>query len=92
MRIAEVIGTVTLSCCLPEFDGASLRVVLPLGLSALQGEDASDAEPVIVFDELAAGHRSRIALSEGAEAAQPFRPELKPVDAYNAAIIEQLDI
>ena len=90
MRIAEVIGTVTLSRCLPEFKGASLRLALPLGLAALKGEDASDAESVVVFDEFAAGNQARIALSEGAEAAQPFRPELRPVDAYNAAIIDQI--
>jgi hypothetical protein len=33
-----------------------------------------------------------VALSEGGEAAQPFRPELKPVDAYNAAILDELDV
>jgi hypothetical protein len=31
-------------------------------------------------------------LSEGPEAAQPFLPELKPVDAYNAGILDHLDI
>jgi hypothetical protein len=33
-----------------------------------------------------------IAISEGAEAAQPFRPELKPVDAYCAAILDSVDL
>ena len=45
-----------------------------------------------MYDELGTGLGSYIALSEGGEAAQPFRPELKPVDAYNAAIIDQIDI
>ena len=92
MRIAEVLGTVTLSRCLPEFDGASLRLALPFSLAALKDEGTNDAESVVVYDELGAGNQVRIAMSEGAEAAQPFRPELKPVDAYNAAIIDQIAI
>ena len=35
---------------------------------------------------------ARIAVSEGAEAAQPFRPLDKPIDAYNAAILDAVDI
>ena len=45
---------------------------------------APTADPLVVWDELGAGNGSLIALSEGAEAAQPFRPDIKPVDAYNA--------
>jgi ethanolamine utilization protein EutN len=33
-----------------------------------------------------------VALSESTEAAAPFFPELKPVDAYNAAILDHLTI
>ena len=39
-----------------------------------------------------AGLGDRVGLSEGGEAAQPFRPDLKPVDAYCALIIDQLEI
>lgn len=104
MRIAEVIGKVTLNQCLPAFEGALLPLVVPLGLVQLQKgaqlqegaqlrEDAAwDAETLVVYDQLGAGQQSRIALSEGGEAAQPFLPELKPVDAYNAAILDVLDI
>ncbi len=98
MRIAEIIGTVTLSHYLPEFEGATLRLACPLGLSELglnelEGEGASvNTEPLVVYDLLGANINTRIALSEGGEAAQPFRPELKPVDAYNAAIIDQISL
>ena len=44
------------------------------------------------WDELGAGVGDRISLSEGPEAAQPFRPELKPVDAYNSAILDHVDL
>ena len=45
-----------------------------------------------MFDELGAGVGSRIAISEGREAAQPFYPEVKPIDAYNAAILDTLSV
>jgi ethanolamine utilization protein EutN len=77
---------------LPEFKGASFRLARPLGLTEITEQTAGTAEPLVVYDELGANHASRIALSEGAEAAQPFRPELKPVDAYNAAIIDEIRI
>jgi len=53
-------------------------------------EPKSDA--LVVYDDLGAGVGSRIAFSEGGEAAQPFEPAMKPVDAYNAAILESIDV
>jgi ethanolamine utilization protein EutN len=92
MRIAQIIGTVTLSRSHPTFRGATLKLAVPLSLENLTGAAEADAEPLVVWDELGAGRDSQIALSEGAEAAQPFRPEIKPVDAYNAAILDQISI
>ena len=92
MRIAQVIGTVTLNRCHPTFVGARLRLVVPLSLSNLADDAPNTAEELVIWDELGAGIGSRIALSEGAEAAQPFRPENKPVDAYNAAILDDIEI
>jgi ethanolamine utilization protein EutN len=48
-------------------------------------------EEIVAFDELGAGVGSRVAISEGREAAMPFHPEIKPIDAYNAAILDHLD-
>ena len=98
MRIAQVIGKVTLNQCLPAFEGALLPLVVPLGPAQLQPgaqlweEGACDAETLVAYDQLGAGQPGRIALSEGGEAARPFLPELKPVDAYNAAILDVLDM
>jgi microcompartment protein CcmK/EutM len=92
MRIAEIIGTVTLNRCHPSFRGARLRLVAPLELGNLVDDAAVTADPLVAWDELGGGLGDRIALSEGPEAAQPFRPEIKPVDAYNAAILDHLDI
>ncbi len=92
MRIGEVIGTVTLSRAHPSFASASLRLAIPLTLAELEGQTAPMGEALVVYDELGAGIGSRIAISEGGEAAQPFHPELKPVDAYNAAILDNIHL
>lgn len=92
MRIAEVIGTVTLSRCHPTFDGATLKLCVPMRLDDLRQQGPSQEEPIVVFDEFAAGIGSRIMLSEGGEAAQPFKPNWKPVDAYNAGLLDEIDI
>jgi ethanolamine utilization protein EutN len=92
MRIAEVIGVVTLNQCHPSFRGARLRLVRPLSLDELTTDRPGQADPIVAWDELGAGIGSRIAISEGSEAAQPFRPQLKPVDAYCAAILDQINL
>ena len=45
----------------------------------------------MIYDDLGAGVGSRIGFSEGGEAAAPFHPEKKPVDAYCACILDQRD-
>jgi microcompartment protein CcmK/EutM len=91
MRIAKVVGTVTLSRSHPSYSGARLRLVVPLSLAELKGQ-VSQADEMVAWDDNGAGLGSLVAISEGAEAAQPFRPELKPVDAYAAAIIDNVDL
>ncbi|MEE8451239.1 MAG: EutN/CcmL family microcompartment protein [Thermoguttaceae bacterium] len=91
MRIGEVIGTVTLNRCHPSFAGASLKLVVPLTWDNLSGRSDESVGEIAVFDQLGAGIGCRIALSEGREAAMPFYPEVKPIDAYNAAILDTLD-
>ena len=92
MRIAKVVGTVTLNRCHPSFEGARLRLVVPLSLVELKGEREPQADEMVVWDENGAGMGSLIAVSEGAEATQPFRPELKVVDAYASAILDSVEI
>jgi ethanolamine utilization protein EutN len=92
MRIAKVVGTVTLNRCHPSFLGARLRLVVPLSLAELRGERPPQAEEMVAWDDNAAGLGDVVAMSEGAEASQPFRPELKPVDAYASAILDSIDL
>jgi ethanolamine utilization protein EutN len=92
MRIARVIGSVTLSRCHPSLAGVRLPLVVPMSLENLHGTSDAEAEAMVVYDDLGAGVGSRIAITEGGEAVQPFYPEVKPVDAYNAAILDHIDV
>jgi ethanolamine utilization protein EutN len=97
MRIGEVIGTVTLSTCHPSLTGGRYRLVVPFNLDDLtkiaRGERVeTPAEELVVYDDLGTGIGSVIAFSEGVEAAQPFAPNYKPLDAYNAAILDRIEI
>ena len=92
MRIAKVVGTVTLNRCHPSFTGARLRLVVPLSLAELKGERQPQAEEIVAWDDHSAGIGNLVAISEGAEASQPFRPEMKAVDAYASAILDEVNI
>ena len=93
MRIGEVIGTVTLNRQHPSLTGGRFKLVVPLSLDDLTGQGGAPAEELItVFDELGAGVGCQIAISEGREAAMPFYPDVKPVDAYCAAILDNVNV
>jgi len=91
MRIGDVIGTVTLNRAHPSLTGAIFKLVTPVSWENLADRWDERLEEIAVYDELGAGLGSRIAISEGREAAMPFHPEIKPIDAYNAAILDTLN-
>jgi microcompartment protein CcmK/EutM len=90
MRIAEVIGSVTLSRCHPSIAGYRWLIGVPFSLKALRNDNAPDGEDLVILDELGAGPGQRIAVSEGAEAAMPFHPNKKPIDAYCACLLDTI--
>ncbi len=90
MRIAEVIGTVTLSRVHPSLAGARWLIGVPFSLDALRRDGPPDGEDVVIFDNLGAGAGNRIGFSEGGEAAAPFYPQRKPVDAYCACLLDRI--
>lgn len=91
MRIAEVIGTVTLSRVHPSMVGARWIIGVPFSLKGLQ-KGEGDGEDLVIFDNLGAGVGNRVGFSEGGEAAAPFYPQKKPVDAYCSCILDQIAI
>lgn len=102
MRMGTVVGRVTLSARHPAFRGERLLLTLPWNSATWAAAHAagpvSDASEtgaetpfdpaIVVYDELGAGVGQRIAISEGREAACPFK-EPTPVDAYCAALIDE---
>jgi ethanolamine utilization protein EutN len=92
MRIGEVIGTVTLNRRHPALAAARFKLAVPLTLDNLIDDSAERNEAIVVYDDLGAGIGHRIAISEGREAAQPFDPEMVPIDAYNAAILDAVHV
>lgn len=91
MRIANVIGNVTLSRWHPSLTGARWLIGVPYSLKGLRTGKA-DGEELVLYDQMGAGNGSNIAVSEGVEAAMPFVPEKKPIDAYCACILDDVRI
>ena len=87
MRIAEVIGTVTLSRLHPLLQGYRWVIGVPFSLDGLR-RGVPDGEDLVILDELGAGMGQQIGVSEGVEAAMPFYPVKKPVDAYCACVLD----
>jgi ethanolamine utilization protein EutN len=92
VRIAEVIGTVTLSRPHPSLKGQRLVIGVPYSLQALSKAGRGDGEDLVILDPMGAGLGSLIAFSEGGEASAPFYPDKKPIDAYAACILDQVQI
>jgi ethanolamine utilization protein EutN len=101
MRIARVIGTVTLSRKLPDLRPGQLLIAEAFDGHALRGtfgegrptrRDKPMPEALVVFDQLGAGVGQAIAVSEGREACMPFWPDRVPIDAYSAAIIDEVSM
>ncbi len=92
MRIAEVIGRVTLSRVHPSLKAGRYVIALPMPREALTEGSVRRGEEVVVYDDLGAGPGALIGLSEGGEAANPFRPVKKPIDAYCACLIDQINV
>ena len=92
MRLAEVIGAVTLSRPHPTVQGFKFVIATPYTRKSLLAGGKPDGEDLVVYDDLGAGLGSKIAFSDSTEAAAPFYPEKKPIDAYCAALVDSLTI
>ena len=74
MRIAKVIGSVTLSRCHPAMAGSRLRCVLPVDdIAQIDSDDFSGSELLVTWDELGAGNGDLI-LQRGDP--RPYRPPI----------------
>lgn len=92
MRIAEVIGSVTLSRCHPNVAGARWRLVVPYTQENLRGDKSNMAEPIVAYDMTSSGDGNLVAISESGEAAAPFYPDKKPVSATVVALLDTIEM
>jgi ethanolamine utilization protein EutN len=88
----ECIGRVTLSRWDPSLTGATWKLAVPLTHAGLQGQESGRTEPIVIYDEMGAGIGSLMAVTESAEAASPFHPDVKPLDAYCAALLDTVSV
>lgn len=92
MRLGHVIGRITLSQQDPAYHGGRFLLVQPFGREQYRGAGMTPLAPgstLVMYDQLGAGVGHVVGFTEGAEATAPF-PEPTPVDAYCAAIIDQI--
>ena len=92
MRLGHVIGKVTLSKQDPAYKGGRFLLVQPFAKEQFAGAPMTPLAKglsLVVYDNLGAGLGHTIGFTEGAEATAPF-DQPTPVDAFNAAIIDEI--
>ena len=92
MRVGKVVGSLSLTQSHPSLKGKRWVLAVPQSLGALARREGSQPEELVVIDELGAQPDDLIGFSEGGEAAFPYFPEKKPVDAYAACIVDDLQL
>jgi microcompartment protein CcmK/EutM len=91
MRVAKVIGKVTLNSRTPEIKPGSYLLVRPYNRGSLAGRNEGNDETLVLYDCLAAREGDLVGLVEGREATAPFWPEKVPYDCYNACILDTVN-
>ena len=87
MRIGDVIGTVTLNRCHPSLVGARFKLVAPLSwdnLRPLRRAAGGDCRIRRIGRGRGQPHRHQ----RRPRGRHALHPEIKPIDAYNAAILD----
>jgi microcompartment protein CcmK/EutM len=93
MRVARVVGRVTLSSAYATLEGGRFLLAQTLDRHALAGKPGKGGEVLVVYDHLGAGEGEMIAVAESREACMPFYPErVVPIDAYCGAILDRVAV
>lgn len=96
MRLGRVIGRTIFSAQDPAYHGGRFLIVSPMTRKQLvkgledETQFVSEVPSVVVYDNLGAGTGDVIGFVEGAEATAPFENPI-PIDAFSAAIINQIN-
>lgn len=92
MKLARTIGTVTLARAHPDMQNATLRCVEIVDSIERIDEQPLGGETVVAWDLCGTGPGDLIALAEGPESAQPFKPKVVPIDASIVALLDSVDL
>jgi len=92
MKIARTIGTVTLSRFHPSMEAANLRCVELVDAAERIHEQPLGGDTIVAWDLCGSGIGDLVALAEGPESAQPFRPDIKPLDASIVALLDHIEL
>lgn len=92
MKIARTVGSVTLSKSHPAMSQAALRLVEVVDSIDRIATDPLGGDTIVCWDLCSTGLGDLVALAEGPEAAQPFMPEVKPLDASIVALLDEVDL
>ena len=92
MKIARVIGNTTLGRMDPTLHASNLRCVEVVESI----DDIANLTPggdlIVAWDLCGCSNGDLVALAEGPEAAAPFKPDVKPLDASIVAILDHCEI
>jgi ethanolamine utilization protein EutN len=94
VRVAQVIGRVTLSLQDPSFKGGRWLMCNPLDAASFNTAcetppPLSSQSSLVAYDSLGAGDGDIVGIVEGAEATAPFDHDI-PIDAITVAIFDSL--
>ncbi len=94
MRIAQVIGRVTLNVQDPSFKGGRWLMCSPVATEHFNtachtAPPVSKESSLVAYDNLGAGEGDIVGIVEGAEATAPFDYDI-PIDAITVAIFDSL--
>jgi microcompartment protein CcmK/EutM len=92
MKLARTIGSVTLSQAHPSMHQAKLRLVEVVDSIERLDEQPLGGDTIVAWDLCGTGIGDLVALAEGPESAQPFRPDVKPLDASIVALLDRVDL
>tara|TARA_R110002049_G_scaffold4601_5_gene32652 strand:- start:910805 stop:911086 length:282 start_codon:yes stop_codon:yes gene_type:complete len=92
MKLARTIGTVTLSRSHPAMEAAKLRLVEVVDSIDRVSEQPLGGDSIVAWDLCGSGIGDLVALAEGPESAEPFRPDIKPLDASIVALLDDIDL
>ena len=93
MRLAYVRGTLTLHQAIEGLGGKRLVVLEPVVMENLRARNGKGGgKQLIAVDQLGANVGQMVAFTEGAEAANPFWPDVFAIDAYCSLIVDTVDV